>query len=32
MTAYTLRPATEQDYDFLYDLHKAAMRDYEEQK
>ena len=28
MTAYALRPVTEQDYDFLYDLHKVAMRDY----
>lgn len=28
MTAYTLRPATEQDYDFLYELNKVALRDY----
>lgn len=28
MTAYTLRPATPEDYDFLFALHHAAMRDY----
>ncbi len=27
-TAYSLRPATEEDYDFLFALHRAAMRDY----
>ena len=25
---YTLRPAMAADYDFLYDLHRAALRDY----
>jgi ribosomal protein S18 acetylase RimI-like enzyme len=25
---YTLRPATVEDYDFLYDLHEASMRVY----
>ena len=25
---YTLRPATVDDYDFLYGLHRSAMRDY----
>ncbi len=25
---YTLRPATERDFDFLYDLHEVTMRDY----
>lgn len=26
--AYSLRPATEADFDFLFALHRAAMRDY----
>ncbi|HEY2746439.1 MAG TPA: GNAT family N-acetyltransferase [Polyangia bacterium] len=25
---YTLRPATEDDFDFLFDLHEVAMRDH----
>lgn len=28
MTVYTLRPATAEDYDFLFALHRAAMREY----
>ena len=28
MTGYTLRPATPEDYDFFFALHRAAMRDY----
>ena len=28
MTAYTLRPATDGDFDFLFDLHRAAMGQY----
>ncbi len=27
-TAYSLRPATPEDYDFLFALHRAAMRPY----
>ena len=26
--AYTLRPATAEDYAFLYDLHVATMKEY----
>lgn len=25
---YTLRPATDEDFDFLYDLHEATLREY----
>ena len=30
MTAYTLRQATNDDYEFLFSLHEAAMREYVE--
>lgn len=30
MTAYTLRPAVEEDYDFLYTLNRTALRVYVE--